>query len=50
MKITKRAQDIAEVIALVDIKAKSVEEAVDELGKSERTNKKIPEKIQGRWY
>jgi len=46
MKITKRAQDIAEVIALVDIKAKSVEEAVDELGKSERTIKRYLKKFR----
>jgi len=40
MKITKRARDIAEVIALVDIKVKSIEEAAYELGKSERTIKR----------
>ena len=37
MKITKRAQDIAGVIALVKIKVKTVKEAADELGKSEPT-------------
>lgn len=46
MKITKRAQDIVEVIALVNIKAKTIEEAVDELGISERTVKRYLKKFR----
>ena len=46
MKITKRAQDTAEVIALVVIKAKSVKDAADELGKSERTIKRYLKKFR----
>ena len=37
MKITKRARKIAEVIALLDIKVKTVEDAACELSRSERT-------------
>ena len=46
MKVTKRARDIAEVIALVDIKVRTVEEAADELGRSGRTIKRYLKKFR----
>ena len=46
MKVTKRARDIADVIALVDIKAMTNKDAAHELGMSDRTIKRYLKKFR----